>query len=41
LKLENVEPFKGLIERYNYLPFFGKTVELVNPIDNEEQWNLA
>lgn len=40
VKEDKVEPFRGLIERYHFLPFIGKQVELVNPIDHLDQWDL-
>lgn len=41
LRKDNVELFPGLIELYHFLPFFGKTVELVNPLENVEEWMIA
>lgn len=40
LRKENIELFPGLIEFYHFLPLFGKTVELVNPVENVDEWVL-
>lgn len=40
LRKDNVELFPGLIEFYHFLPLFGKTVELVNPLENVDEWTL-
>lgn len=37
---EKKEPFRGIIERYHFLPKFGKKVEILSPIDNIDQWEL-
>lgn len=40
LRKEDIELFPGLIELYHFLPLFGKTVELINPLENIDDWIL-